>query len=41
VGAPLRKAQPGGDLFGAYRRYTDRVGREIPILRLRPVAARP
>jgi deazaflavin-dependent oxidoreductase (nitroreductase family) len=28
-------------VFGVYRRYTDRVGREIPILRLRPVAARP
>jgi deazaflavin-dependent oxidoreductase (nitroreductase family) len=26
-------------MFGAYRRHTDRVGREIPILRLRPVAA--
>jgi deazaflavin-dependent oxidoreductase (nitroreductase family) len=24
--------------FGAYRRHTDRVGREIPILRLRPAA---
>jgi hypothetical protein len=27
-------------VFDAYRRHTDRVGREIPILRLRPVAAR-
>ncbi|MGN6169329.1 MAG: nitroreductase family deazaflavin-dependent oxidoreductase, partial [Solirubrobacteraceae bacterium] len=26
-------------VFGAYRRHTDRVGREIPILRLRPVAS--
>ena len=25
-------------VFSAYRRHTDRVGREIPILRLRPVA---
>jgi deazaflavin-dependent oxidoreductase (nitroreductase family) len=27
-------------VFGAYRRHTDRVGRVIPILRLRPVAPR-
>lgn len=27
-------------VFGAYRRHTDRVGREIPILRLRPAAPR-
>jgi deazaflavin-dependent oxidoreductase (nitroreductase family) len=27
-------------VFDAYRRHTDRVGREIPILRLRRVAAR-
>lgn len=26
-------------VFDAYRRYTNRVGREIPLLRLRPVAA--
>jgi deazaflavin-dependent oxidoreductase (nitroreductase family) len=27
-------------MYSAYRRHTDRVGREIPILRLRPVAKR-
>jgi deazaflavin-dependent oxidoreductase (nitroreductase family) len=27
-------------VFDAYRRHTDRVGREIPILRLQPVAGR-
>jgi deazaflavin-dependent oxidoreductase (nitroreductase family) len=27
-------------MFDAYCRHTERVGREIPILRLRPVAAR-